>query len=77
MVVVKSIYLSIKSNLPSNYLHNMINTEDISFTLCFYKQCIVELSIALIMPATMCAGGETYLGYILTHNTEVIDNGKE
>ncbi len=63
--------------MPSNYLHNMIITEAISLTLCFYKQCIIEWSVALIMPATMCAGGETNLGYILTHNSEVIDNGKE
>lgn len=51
--------------------------EGISLTLCFYKQCIIKLSVALIMPATMGAGGETNLGYILTHNSEVIDNGKE
>lgn len=63
--------------MPSNYLHNMISMEGISLTLSFYKQCIIELSIALIMPATMCAGGETNLGYILTHNSEVIDNEKE
>ncbi len=55
----------------------MISMEGFSLTLCFYKQCIIELSIALIMPATMCAGGETNLGYILTHNSEVIDNEKE
>ncbi len=63
--------------MPSNYLHNMINMEGFSLTLCFYKQCIIELSIARIMPATMCAGGETNLGYILKHNSEVIDNEKE
>lgn len=63
--------------MPSNYLHNMISMEGFSLTLCFYKQCIIELSIALIMPATMCAGGETNLGYILTHNSGVIDNEKE